>query len=84
MDARYSWCSWACCGVLWTDSQREGGVVLEYLIGGLVIAFLIFFVIGAMTGRLQTRSCCAISDPRQDLRMRAAYQDESVPPSATS
>jgi hypothetical protein len=58
--------------------------MFEYLIGGLVVAFLVFFVVGALTGRVQSRSCCAISDPRQDLRMRGAFEDESMPPRTTS
>lgn len=51
---------------------------MEYVVGGIVIAFLAFLVVGAVTGRIKSRSCCAAPDPRQDLRMRAAYEgDES-------
>ncbi len=58
--------------------------MFEYLIGGLVIAFLVVLVLGAVTGRVKSRSCCSIADPRQDLRMRAAFEGESAPPGATS
>jgi hypothetical protein len=58
--------------------------MFEYLIGALVVAFLVFFVIGAMTGRVKSRGCCAISDPRQDLRMRGAFDDEAAPRSPTT
>ena len=58
--------------------------MLEYLIGGVVIAFLVFLVVGAITGRVKSRSCCSISDPRQDLRMRGAFEGESPPPGPTS
>jgi hypothetical protein len=54
--------------------------MLEYVIGGVVIAFLVVLVVGAVTGRVKSRSCCSIPDPRQDLRMRAAFEDDPSPP----
>jgi hypothetical protein len=58
--------------------------MLEYVIGAVVIAFLVLLVVGAITGRVRSRSCCSIADPRQDLRMRGAFEDEAAPPSTTA
>lgn len=47
--------------------------MVPYLIGALVIAFLVFVVVGALTGRVKAQSCCSLtSDPDTDLRMRGA------------
>ncbi len=58
--------------------------MVEYVIGGVVIAFLVLLVIGAVTGRVKSRSCCSIADPRQDLRMRGAFEGEASPPSSSA
>ncbi|MCZ3386089.1 MAG: hypothetical protein LH630_03785 [Actinomycetia bacterium] len=50
--------------------------MIEYLIGAVVCAFVALLVVGAVTGRVRSRSCCASADPRRDLRMRAAFEDE--------
>ncbi len=57
------------------------GDMIEYVIGGVIIAFLVFLVVGAVTGRVKSRSCCSIADPRQDLRMRGAFEGETESPS---
>ena len=44
--------------------------MIEYVIGGLIIAFLALLAVGAITGRVRAQSCCAVADPEQDLRMR--------------
>lgn len=54
--------------------------MFQYLIGGVVIAFLVLLVVGAVTGRVKSRSCCSVADPRQDLRMRGAFEGEASPP----
>jgi hypothetical protein len=47
--------------------------MVPYLIGALVIAFLVFVVVGALTGRVKAQSCCSLTgDPDTDLRMRGA------------
>lgn len=47
--------------------------MVPYLIGALVIAFLVFLVVGALTGRVKAQSCCSLtSDPDTDLRMRGS------------
>ena len=44
---------------------------MQYVLAGLVVAFVMYVVVGAITGRIRVRSCCA-ADPARDLRMRAA------------
>ena len=41
-----------------------------------LIFVLIVAVLSAATRDIQVRSCCAVADPRRDLRMRAAFTDE--------
>ena len=48
------------------------------VLGGLVIVFGVLLVVGGLTGRVKLRSCCGIADPRNDLRMRDAFDDEST------
>jgi len=45
---------------------------MRYLLGGLVVAFMLFMLIGGLSGRLRAKSCCNIGDPKQDARMRGA------------
>ena len=54
--------------------------MLEFVFGGVVIAFLVVLVVGAVTGHVKSRSCCAVADPRQDLRMRGAFEGDASPP----
>ena len=44
--------------------------MIEYLLGGVVIAFNVVLIVGALTGRVRVRGCCSIADPNQDLRIR--------------
>lgn len=47
--------------------------MVPYLIGALVLAFLVFLVVGALTGRVKVQSCCSLTgDPDTDLRMRGS------------
>ena len=50
------------------------------VVGVLVLAFGVLLAVGGITGRVKARNCCAIADPRHDLRMRAAFEDESASP----
>ncbi len=50
---------------------------MTYAFGFLALLFVSVLVLGAATGRIQVRSCCAAADPRRDLRMRAAFEDEA-------
>lgn len=49
------------------------------LLAILMIGFTAFLVVGALTGRVRLNSCCNIADPRNDARMRAAFEDERPP-----
>lgn len=49
---------------------------MQYAVGGFVALFLLALVVGAVTGRVRARSCCTPTDPRRDLRMRGAFDDE--------
>lgn len=49
--------------------------MIEYLIGGVVIAFLVALIVGGLTGRVRVRGCCSIADPSQDLRMRESKEE---------
>jgi hypothetical protein len=49
---------------------------VAYVIGIPVLVFLVALVYGGLTGRVTMTSCCSIADPRRDLRMRAAFEDE--------
>lgn len=40
-----------------------------YVIGVLVAIFLVLLIVGAVTGRVKARHCCAPADADQDLRM---------------
>ena len=46
-----------------------------------VMGFLVFLAVGAITGTVKVKSCCGISDPRCDARMRDAFETERTPPS---
>jgi len=54
------------------------GQGMQYLLGGLVLAFVTLVVIGGITGRLRATTCCTIADPRRDLRMRGAFEDDDL------
>ena len=46
----------------------EGGMV-QFLLGGIIVVFMVLLALGAITGRVKARSCCSIADPNQDRRM---------------
>lgn len=48
-----------------------------------VVVFVVFLVVGSITGKVKMTSCCGIADPRCDARMREAFPAErpsSSPP----
>ncbi|HET7430790.1 MAG TPA: hypothetical protein VFJ89_04725 [Nocardioides sp.] len=49
---------------------------MAYVFGIPVLLFLVALVYGGVTGRVRLSSCCAVADPRRDLRMRAAFEDD--------
>ncbi len=55
---------------------------MQYVFGIPALLFLIALVYGGLTGRVRLTSCCAVADPRRDLRMRGAFDDEVADPPA--
>lgn len=49
---------------------------MEIVIASLIALPLLALVIGALFGHVKTTSCCALSDPSRDLRMRAAFEED--------
>ena len=43
---------------------------MQYVIGSIVAVGTLALAVGAITGRVKARSCCAPADPERDLRMR--------------
>ena len=52
---------------------------MRYLLGGLVIAFILIMLIGGLTGRFRARSCCNVADPARDSRMRNVFETGQAP-----
>lgn len=48
---------------------------MAQVIGLAFAALVLMLAVGAVTGRVQSRSCCSPADPRRDLRMRAAFDE---------
>ena len=42
---------------------------MVYLLGGIVVLYIIAMTVGALTGRVRIRPCCGVSDPRRDPRL---------------
>jgi hypothetical protein len=47
-----------------------------------VAGFVLFLVVGAVTGHVKVTSCCGVADPHRDARLRDAFCD--VPSTATT
>jgi hypothetical protein len=56
---------------------------MAYVLGIPVLVFLVALVYGGITGRVRLSSCCAVADPRRDLRMRGAFDDADSPEPST-
>lgn len=50
---------------------------MEYVLVALIAIAFSLLVLGALTGRVKMTNCCSIADPTKDLRMRAAYEDDT-------
>ncbi len=50
---------------------------MRYLLGGLVIAFMLFMLSGALSGRIKAKTCCNVGDQAQDSRMRSALGNDA-------
>ncbi len=46
---------------------------MAYVIGVAFLATVALLVFASNPGRTRVHSCCAVADPRSDLRMRAAF-----------
>ena len=46
---------------------------MAYLIGGLLALLVLALAVAAAAGKVRAASCCSVGDPRNDARMRAAY-----------
>ena len=42
---------------------------MQWVFGGLVVLFLVAFVVGQVTGRVRARSCCSVP-AEQDQRLQ--------------
>jgi hypothetical protein len=51
---------------------------MAYVFGIPALVLLVILVYGGLTGRIRLTSCCAVADPRKDLRMRAAFEDDDL------
>ncbi len=49
---------------------------VQYVIAVLVMLPVVALMAGALLGRVRLQSCCAPADPRTDLRMRAAFDED--------
>ncbi|WP_344305281.1 hypothetical protein [Nocardioides bigeumensis] len=49
---------------------------MQYVIAVLVVLPVVALVAGSLLGRVTLQSCCAPADPRTDLRMRAAFDED--------
>ncbi len=43
--------------------------------GFAVLAVGVMVLVGVLLGRFQSRSSCAVADPRRDLRMRSTFDE---------
>lgn len=59
---------------------------MDFVIAGALSLVFLALVVGALTGRIKGRPCCAVSEPERDLRMREAFlppetEARTTPPS---
>ena len=58
---------------------------MQYVIVSMIAVATVALAIGAITGRVQARSCCAPADPARDRRMQMDEHDaepSSLPPNS--
>lgn len=58
---------------------------MEIVLGIAVLAFLVFVVVGAVTGRVKAQSCCSLAapPPQRDLRLSASTAETEHPHTRT-
>lgn len=53
--------------------------MIEYLLGGIVVVYLLVLAYGGLTGRVRVRdACCCPADPDKDLRMCNGDQESET------
>lgn len=52
---------------------------MRFILGGLVILFMVALAVGALTGRVRARNCCSMSADPADLRLRGAREPHDEP-----
>jgi hypothetical protein len=59
---------------------------MAQVIAYTALAVGVLLLVGVLLGRFQSRSACAVADPRRDLRMRSAFDEgnEGRPASSRS
>jgi len=59
---------------------------MAQVIAYAALAVGVLLVVGVLLGRFQSRSACAVADPRRDLRIRSGFDEgnEGRPESARS
>jgi hypothetical protein len=65
---------------------QTGGSGMPYLIAGLVVAFMLFMLIGGLSGRVRANTCCSNGDQAWESQVRevALPTDESPQQRASS
>jgi hypothetical protein len=53
--------------------------LVPWIIAAVALAAPVALAAGSWQNRKQPKSCCAVADPRRDLRMRAAFEDAQAP-----
>ncbi|MEJ7634729.1 hypothetical protein [Aeromicrobium sp.] len=48
-----------------------------YVLAAFALIVLVLTVVLAVTGRIKPTNCCSVADPSKDLRMRAAFEDQT-------
>lgn len=52
---------------------------MRYLVAAPIVAGMVALAVGALSGRVRARSCCAVAEPMRDLRMTGAATDQPAP-----
>ena len=53
---------------------------MEYVADGLGVELLRLLLVGMLTQSIRVTTCCSLADPARDLRMRAAFENDSAAP----
>ena len=53
---------------------------MEYVAGAFVVVLVLLLLVGMLTQSIRVTTCCSLADPARDLRMRAAFENDSAAP----